>query len=309
MKKFFKILAVSLFLVACGDNRQMSTVAGNSNESFSTTYSNNTDKDFDVKTSSADLSITKSYVHVPTNNLYGNRYIVVDFNVKNKSFDKKIWTAFDGKWFNSVWTNVPEFGPYSGQSYVRYLSSADGRDMFSLIIHDTIRERSPTVELKVSQGTDESYVKIQLRAKDLEHNEKMPFSVARIKDEISIEAISAQKVGSGTALKIDVDVKDLDTRKLFQIECFECTGGDVTKKTLSFISKAETRSKSGAVFHSKENGREKISLYILLPNSGLNSIRSLRLTYLAPGYYGTPTHGAYDGIFGTPHTLSVRIGN
>ncbi len=309
MKNFMKILAVSLVLAACGDNKELSSTSALTNDSFSTTYANNMGKDFDTLTNNADLAITKAYLHMPTNNLYGNRLMVVDFNVKNENFDKKIEAAFDGKWHKSSWANVPQTGPLTGTSYVRYLTSEAGRDSFSLIIHDYVANQSPRVELKVVQGQKESYVKIVLREQDVQAQKKLSFSVADKKDEVTIDSISAEKKPTGTILKIDLDVKDLDARKLFQIECFDCTGGDAAKKTLSFITKAEARSTSGAIFNSEGNGRENISLFVHLPNSSLDYIRSLRLTYLAPGYFGTPTHGAYDGVFGTPYTLSVRLGN
>ncbi len=309
MKKFLKILAAALFLSACGDAENVSITAGLNNKSFSATYDNNTDKDFDLLTSNADLTVTKSYLHVPTNNLFGNRIIVLDFNVKNESFDKKISASFDDKWINASWSKVPNFGPLTGTAYVRYLSSDAGRDSFSLMIYDQVFNQTPSVELKVNQGTKDSYVKIQLRTKDLQPKNVVDFRVEIKKDEVAIDGITVDKTTNGTVLKIDIDVKDLDDRKLFQIECFDCTGGGATKKTLSFISKADARSKSGAIYNSEANGREKISLYVQLPNSSLQSIRSLRLTYLAPGYYATPTHGAYDGVFGTPHTLSVKLGN
>jgi len=307
MKNFLKILATSLFLFACGDNSSTSTTAALTTESFSTTYRNNTEKDFDTLVSNDDLKVTKSYLHLPTNNLYGNRIIVVEFNVKNENFDKKIVAAFDDKWIDASWENVPDFGAMTGTAYVRYLSSEAGRDFFSLVIHDVIFNQTPTVALKVNQGTKDSYVKIQLKAKDFQPKSKVTFSVADERDEVAIEAITADIIANGTLLKIDVDVKDLDPRKLFQIECFDCTGGDASVKTLAFISKAQTRTRSGAVFNSESNGRENISLFIQLPNSNLQSVRSLRLTYLAPGYFGTPTHGAYDGIFGTEHVLIVKI--
>jgi hypothetical protein len=308
MKIFFQLLTTSLFLIACGENQTNSTTTSLSKQSFSAIYDNNTDKDFDVKKDSPDLTVSKSYLHVPSNNLFGNRIIVIDFNVKNEAFDKNISAAFDGKWINATWSGLPNFGPVTGTAYVRYLFSEAGRDSFSLIIHDTIFNQSPSVELKVAQNGNDSYVKIQLRAKDLEPKNKVAFSVSNPKNEIAVEKISADKTANGTILKIDVDVKDLDDRKLFQIECFDCTGGDAAKKTLAFISKDEARAKSGAIFNSEENGREKISLYVQLPNSSLDSLKSLRLTYLAPGYFGTPTHGAYDGVFGTPHTLSLKLG-
>jgi hypothetical protein len=101
MKTFLQILTMSLFFIACGENQTNSTTMSLSNQSFSANYDNNTDKSFDVKKGSPDLIISNSYLHVPTNNLFGNRIIVIDFNVKNEAFDKNISAAFDGKWLNA----------------------------------------------------------------------------------------------------------------------------------------------------------------------------------------------------------------
>jgi hypothetical protein len=78
-------------------------------------------------------------------------------------------------------------------------------------------------------------------------------------------------------------------------------------KTLTFIDPKDAGQKPGAVFESEASGRERISLYVELPHTQLESLTLLGGTYLAPGYFGTPTLGAENGVYGVPHTLSVAF--
>lgn len=308
--KFLTLFATAFITAACGTAPVDSeTFFETELNAFSAGYANNSNRDFDGVFSDDGLSVTKSYIHIPANNLFGNRYLILDFSVQDISYEKNIEVAFDTQWKTAEYREIPESGPAIGNVYVRYLGSSGETANFSLILHDIIFNPNPIVELKVKQHGRDFYSKIRLRQQSQIYGQNVGYNTLVPKDELSVTAISSAATADKTFLKIDLDIKDIDSRKLLQIECPDCTGADRYKKTLKFVRKNEIDNQSVVVFNGEENGREQLSLYVQFPLTSPQSIKKLKITYIAPGYIGVPTIGSNDGVYGTPYTIDVSVLN
>ena len=306
--KHLTFIAIAIFLTACGHEKPKSNFSSEeSKSSFTTQYTNNTNRGFDSKVINEKISVTNAYLHIPSNNLYGNRYLIADFKVLNQSFSKQINIAVDAKWKTANFAAVPSMGPQNGGVYARHIKTEGEYDHFSIVLHEIIFNKDPQVEIKVGQNGREEYVKIQLREADRVYEPVRSFNAYILRDELKIDEVSTNQVSGSTFVKMELDIKDLNAQKLFVVECIECSGINSNKKVIQFIEASRSRTQDGAVFIRKVDGREFITLYVSFPSTANSVLRKLRVTYIAPGYLGAPTLGNHEGVYGVPYALDLEV--
>jgi hypothetical protein len=214
-----RLLAVALLLSAIGCAQEESAEEAPSAElalrQGPPRPANNTGTTFDAVTADGNLSVDEAYLHTPTNNLYGNRMIVVGLLVTNVSYEKEFTVVVDGNSFSARFDAKPleQVAPNTAQA--SFAGSSGGRDRFWIVVHGSFFQPRSTIEVVASQDGGRSVFRQTLRLRREDPSINTPLSITERTERDELKFIGAgwpAFTGLPQRLVLDVDVQDIDPR-------------------------------------------------------------------------------------------------
>ncbi len=310
MNILLRALIVVSLLQACGHSPESDvSVQSRPSLDFEQQFPNNSKTAVGSILQSSAIHIISAHLHVPTNNLYGNRIVVVQFSVPNLSPEKNVWIRAGTRWIQAAFTVPASLATATQTATIRWLGTNDERDQFELAVHDYVQGRLPLVELAVTQNDIEEKSRFYLRDAPLTGGH-LKFAVSHPVNEINIRSIQIERDGAGTSwLRMLLDVADLSYQKQFVISVAGDAGTLVSPTLLAFDSQTARGSQRRISYAGHQSGRAQFEVMLDLGKYSSQDVQSIELAYYANASLGAPTYGNSLGIYGDRYESQVAIEN